>query len=57
MAVVAGGLTFQNSYHSNADRGLSVAMATADALARRGFGRQSKNLGGGGVCKRMAATP
>lgn len=32
MAVVAGGLTFQNSNHSNTDRGLSVAMATADAL-------------------------
>lgn len=32
MAVIEAGLTSQNGYHSNTDRGLSVAMATADAL-------------------------
>lgn len=32
MVVITVGLTFQNSYHSNTDRGLSVAMATDDAL-------------------------
>lgn len=56
MAVIAAGLTSQNGYYSNTDRGLSVAMATADVL-RCGllqFGDAAEEVGSGGGQQRDA---